>query len=224
VGTLSEGPRLCAVVRFSKRGPLRYVGHLDLARAFDRMVRRGNLPVAYTEGFNPRAKIAFASPLPLGAESEGELCVMDLAQPAEAEDLAKELCRQAPVGLEVLDVSVRRRGRRSPLADLSRADYALTVALDGATEEDVAAAVARLLASPSLEALRRTKSGEQWADIRPGILGLEYPAPDPLTLRVAVGLGDGPTAKVDEGVSAINRELGVDGAVTVVRLTRTSLA
>ncbi len=54
-------------VEFEKTGKLRHLAHLEVARVFDRAVRRAGIPVEYTEGFHPRAKISFAPPLPVGA-------------------------------------------------------------------------------------------------------------------------------------------------------------
>lgn len=220
---MNESPRLCAMVRFSKTGPLRFVGHLDLARAVDRVVRRAGIPVAYTEGFNPRAKIAFAAPLPVGAAGTAELCAIDLAQSAQADDLAKSLCRELPAGMQIIEVAVRRRGRRSPLADLSRAGYGLRLVRNGVSQAQVSAAVARLLGSDEVPALRRTKRGEQWVNLRPGIVELHYPAVEADTLHAVLGIGDEDIAKVDEVIAALNRELGSETAVTLAEVTRTSL-
>jgi radical SAM-linked protein len=95
--------------RFAKREPVRFVSHLDLMRAFERAMRRANFPVGYTQGFNPRPKMAFASALSVGATSEWELCQVDLAEPLAAERLpalADDLNRQFPVGLQILDAWV----------------------------------------------------------------------------------------------------------------------
>ena len=65
-----------ARITFAKSGPLRYVGHLDLQTLWERAARRARLPLSYSHGYHPQAKITFASALPLGFSSRAE--VMDI--------------------------------------------------------------------------------------------------------------------------------------------------
>jgi radical SAM-linked protein len=220
---VSDSTRTCAVVRFAKRGPARLVGHLDLARAFDRAVRRAGVPVTYTQGFNRHARIAFGPSLALGMEGLAELCVMELDEPADAEALKLRLGEQMPPGLEIVDVQVQGRGRRSPLADLSRAGYRVELALQGVDVEDLRRAIRDVLEAGSLEIVRRTKSGEKAVDIRPGILGIELLPGDPLVLNMELAVGDGAITKPQELCEALNRALGRTDAVAFRRPTRTTL-
>ncbi|MCR5581393.1 MAG: TIGR03936 family radical SAM-associated protein [Pseudobutyrivibrio sp.] len=78
-----------ARIKFQKNGIMRYVGHLDLMRFFQKAVKRSNLPIRYSEGFNPHQIMSFASPLGVGLTSEGEYMDIDLknyVEPAEAMD------------------------------------------------------------------------------------------------------------------------------------------
>lgn len=215
--------RLYARVRFAKRGPARFVGHLDLARAFDRMVRRAALPVVYSGGYNPRAKISFGHPLPVGVESEAELCIIDLGGPAPADEIARRLREQCPRGLEIITVEVRERGRRSPLADLSRAAYRAEIALEQAAEPDLRAAVETLLSAQTIELDRRTKSGQARVNVRPGIVALAYIPGPPATLEMTLHIAGDAVAKPDETIRALNAFLPEGAQVRVVRLVRTAL-
>ena len=69
-----------ARVKFAKTGIMRYVGHLDLMRFFQKAVKRSNLPIRYSEGFNPHQIMSFASPLGVGLTSEGEYMDIDLKE------------------------------------------------------------------------------------------------------------------------------------------------
>ena len=87
--------------RFTKGEPVRFVGHLDLMRVFERAMRRSDFPIAYSQGFNPRPRMSFASGLTLGATSEWELCQLDLARDlsrAEIEAAVEQLRTQLPPG------------------------------------------------------------------------------------------------------------------------------
>ena len=109
--------RQCAIMYFAKRGPLRFLSHLDLVRAMDRLVRRAKLPVLYSEGFHPHARLSFASPLPLGMEGWREPCLIELARPISAAEIARGGPASAPGAWSWCPLSLVRR-RRSPLADL----------------------------------------------------------------------------------------------------------
>lgn len=91
---------------FKKTGDMKFVSHLDLNRFMIRMIRKTNIPVWYSEGFNPHPYITFALPLSLGFESQYE--VMDLRLDDDTfknEDVLKEIVEKMPNGIEFFEVS-----------------------------------------------------------------------------------------------------------------------
>lgn len=92
-------------IRFRKAGDLRLVSHHDLMHCFERMMRRAELPMVYTQGFNPHPRITFALSLALGVVGGAEVVDLDLAEALSAEEVRTRLARQAPPGLEVLSVT-----------------------------------------------------------------------------------------------------------------------
>ncbi len=70
-------------IKFTKKGSMRFIGHLDTQRYFQRLNRRAGLNVAYSEGFSPHQKMSFAMPLSVGCESEGEYFDLELKDDAE---------------------------------------------------------------------------------------------------------------------------------------------
>jgi hypothetical protein len=129
--------------RFRKGEPIRFVGHLDLMRVVERAMRRAGFPVAYSQGFNPRPRMAFASALSLGATSDGELCQLDLAEDVSPERLAAAmdaLRRQLPAGIEILEVWPIPLERRNPYIQVTAAVYELTL-----TGEEAARRTTQLL-------------------------------------------------------------------------------
>lgn len=134
--------------RFTKGAPVRYVGHLDLMRVFDRVFRRSGFPVAYSQGFNPRPRMSFASALTLGATSEWELCQCDLArdlQPEELDAAAEKLRAQLPPGIEVLEIWAIPLEKRNPYIQVTAAEYELTL-----VGEDAARRMVQFLADPGI--------------------------------------------------------------------------
>jgi len=118
------------ILRLRKGPEVQYVGHLDLMRVLERAVRRAGLPVAYTEGYNPRTKIALASALAVGATSEWEICQLDLSRAprrAELPALLADLRRQLPPGLEILAADLIRLEKAKPYLQALAASYCLTL-------------------------------------------------------------------------------------------------
>ncbi|RMG82432.1 MAG: DUF2344 domain-containing protein [Chloroflexi bacterium] len=88
-------------IHFGKNGPMKYTGNLDIAKTWERVLRRANLPLLYTEGFNTRPRIQLASALPLGITSECEIIDVALKEPIELDGLKERLLATSPTGLEI---------------------------------------------------------------------------------------------------------------------------
>jgi len=84
---------------FTKQGPMRYISHLDLMRLLTRAMRRANLPLKITEGFNPHPKLSIKRALKLGLESENEEASIILRERLLPEDFKKKLAKQLPEGI-----------------------------------------------------------------------------------------------------------------------------
>ncbi len=91
-------------IRFRKAGDLRLVSHHDLMRTFERMLRRASVPFHSTSGFNPKPRLVFALSLGLGLVGSDEVAELELDEEVAPDDLHRRLTRQAPPGLEILDV------------------------------------------------------------------------------------------------------------------------
>jgi radical SAM-linked protein len=221
-------PRFYARLTFQKVDRLRYLSHLDLARCFDRAVRRAALPVAYTEGFNPHARIMFASALGVGVASLGELCAVSLAESVRPDEILRRLNAQLPVGLKVTEARVEPRTKRSPFSNIARAVYDIRVDVQpDEARASLAAAVAAMLAAPELQVTRQTKSRVSAVDIRPGIYALTATTiPEP-GLAATLSLAEGNLVKPLEVVQTLEGFLslafGVQTHVRLTSLTRTAL-
>ena len=90
-------------IRFSKSGDLRMISHHDLMRCFERMLRRAAIPYHATQGFNPKPRLIFAMPLPLGIVGSNEIAELELDEEVSAEEVLNRLAAQAPDGLRLLD-------------------------------------------------------------------------------------------------------------------------
>ena len=112
------------ILKFSKQGKIRFISHLDLLRVFQRTFRRSGLNLAYSNGFNPHAKIGFAMPLSLGFESRGEYLEFETELDYDPEDTVKRLNEAAPPGIQALNCrKLKETGKTAAAAALQYAEY-----------------------------------------------------------------------------------------------------
>jgi radical SAM-linked protein len=152
---------------FTKQGWLRYVGHLDMAKAWERILRRAELPVAYSQGFHPQPKLQFASALPVGCASTAEVADVALSQSLTPEAVLQALAPQLPDGLQVLSIVPVSLDAPALQAALQSAEYRLSIETSEPPEV-LGQRVQDLLKAASLPRQRRGKS----YDLRPLILDL----------------------------------------------------
>jgi radical SAM-linked protein len=167
-------------IRFSKHGKIRFTSHRDVARMWERALRRSRLPVALSQGFNPHPLLSFGLALPTGAESLGEYLDVRLdpaTHPAGApgpepdlDDLPALLSGLLPEGIDVQVVKPLDMGQNSLQQEVASCDWWLEV-FDVAGEE-LKERIERVLAAPSLPVQRERKGRQTEDDIRPAILTL----------------------------------------------------
>lgn len=153
-------------ITFAKTEVIRFTGHLDLHRAWERTFRRAGLPLVYSQGFNPRPRLNLASALPLGFTSQAEVLEARLEARLALNDILSALERALPPGLQVLQVDEVDPSDPSPQSDLQAAEFVITF-LDPFPELEP-----RLEALLKEEDLMRQRRGKTY-DLRPLILALE---------------------------------------------------
>jgi radical SAM-linked protein len=194
---------------FTKEGALRWIGHLDLQRCWQRIFRRARLPLALTAGYRPRPRLLFAAALPLGFTSSAELLDFWLTGPQPLDALAEKLRASCPPDMQVVELSAIDL-KAPKLTSLVRAtEY--RIALDETQRAVVAAALPRLVAA---EQLMRERRGRRY-DLRPLIeqIALDHDA-STLTMRLAAR--PGANGRPDEVLA----ELGLDPADLLCHRTR----
>ena len=155
-------------ITFSKLGALRYTGHLDLHKLWERTARRAELPLAYSQGFHPQPKMNIAAALPLGFSSRCEVLDMRLEHDIPLDGLREKLQETLPTGIQVTKVeSVDERAPTLQTQVLS-AEYEVSLAEAGFGSE-VKRKIESVLASASIIRTRREKE----YDLRPLIEGLD---------------------------------------------------
>jgi radical SAM-linked protein len=154
-------------LRFAKRGRLRFASHRDVARAFERAVRRAGVPVSHSHGFSPHPRLSWANAAPTGAASEAEYLEIGLTRLMEPSDVAAALDAALPDGVDVLEAVSSPLGAPA-LADLIDATR-WRLELPGVHLEELRAAVAALMATESLVVERVMKNGRKPVDVRAAV-------------------------------------------------------
>ncbi|MGX4692242.1 TIGR03936 family radical SAM-associated protein [Streptomyces sp. JNUCC 63] len=156
-------------LRYTKRGRLRFTSHRDFQRAFERALRRAEVPMAYSAGFTPHPKVSYANAAPTGTGSEAEYLEIALTAPRDPERLRVLLDESLPTGLDVVEaVEARTPG----LADRLTASV-WELRLDGVDPAEAARAVAAFNGAETVEVQRLTKNGMRTFDARSAVVGLE---------------------------------------------------
>jgi radical SAM-linked protein len=162
--------------RFAKLGKIRFTGQRDVARMWERALRRARLPLAYTEGFSPRPQLSFGLALPTGCESEAEYLDVVL-DPQRAEtagvevgSLPHRLTDLLPDGITVQEAAALEPGLGSLQQLVTACSWTMEVA--GVTRADLEAQVARFLEAPSVLISRERKGRVEQDDVRPSVLAL----------------------------------------------------
>lgn len=183
-------------LRYAKRGPARFTSHRDFGRALERALRRAEIPMAYSSGFNPHPRISYASPSPTSASSEAEYVELGLSQVCDPAKVVAALNEVLPVGFEMLDAADAVKASLGEL--LQASDW--EVRLAGLEPGVLAAAVAELMGRDELTVERMTKRGLRSFDVRAAIVSLE--ATDDATLRLR-SLIETPLVRPDDVVAAL---------------------
>ncbi len=159
-------------VKFSKMGQMKFIGHLDLLRLFQRIIRQAHLPVAYSNGFNPHPLLSFASPLALGITSESEYGDFEMAQKIEPYFILERLNQYLPEGLEILDCVLLKEHAQSAMASVESAKYLVTFPQE-IMPEQIEAAIPEYLKQSEILIMKKTKKKIQETNIREDIFAIE---------------------------------------------------
>jgi radical SAM-linked protein len=170
-------------VRFSKTGKVRFTSHRDVARMWERALRRASLRVMYTEGFSPRPKMHFGLALSTGHESMAEYIDIDMVEAFDITDLPARLTPCLPVGLEATAAVVIERSAPSLQAEVTFCSWEFT--MRGVTPAELEVSVRRLLDADTVMLTRSRKGIESRDDVRSAIKELSVRR-DPVVLMADI--------------------------------------
>ncbi len=185
---------------YSKTGEARYIGHLDLARFWERVFRRVGLPLAYSHGFHPQPRIQFASALPVGVEGEQELLDLWLTQRVEPQAWQAPIARNLPPGFALLDL--REVDLKAPAMQAVLRQAVYRVCWQDVDNATLQARVDALLAQETIPRPRFKKPHKTY-DLRPRILAMQVLPEQPGCVRMWLQAGSQGHARVNEVIEVL---------------------
>ncbi len=152
-------------VKFSRGDELKFISHLDLMRCWERALRRAQVPLAYSEGFTPHARISLGVPLALGVTSEAELMDVNLTRWVSPHWFSSGVAQQLPAGLQILAVVAVALTLPSLQSAVRLAEYRVEVE-SSLSNADVKAKVESFLSLAELPWRHQRDTGERKYDLR----------------------------------------------------------
>lgn len=175
-----------ARIKFRKYGVMKFIGHLDIMRFFQKVMRRAEIPIAFTGGYSPHMIMSFANPLGVGVTSDAEYFDIELAEPV---DMKEAVCRMNVVMVEGIDVvnmvEISDSKKQTGMAIVAAADYLSNIknqTFPTGWEEQLQ----MFLEQPEICIVKKTKKSEKEVNIKPMIYQLEA-REDGVFMKVATG-------------------------------------
>ena len=163
-------------LKFTKGNEVKYISHLDLMRVFQRAIRRTDIPISYSIGFNPHQEISFGAPLSLGVTSNAEYVDFKLAEALDVQEIKKRLNSSLPDGIRVLDGVKLGDSPKSAMSIVTHAKYMVRVNIENVDSEALKKSIEKFVAQESIKVMKeQPKKGFalKEIDIKPMIVSMK---------------------------------------------------
>ena len=183
-----------ARIKFRKYGVMRFIGHLDVMRFFQKAIRRAEIPIAFTSGYSPHMIMSFAQPLGVGVTSDGEYFDIELTEAIASEQAVAQLNAVMVEGIEVTGFrEISSDKKASGMTIVAAADYKVTQPQTFQHAEDIRVlsakwkdSVCAFMKEPQIIVWKKTKRSEKEVDIKPMIYDM-HAEDDGIFLFLATG-------------------------------------
>lgn len=173
-------------IKFRKYGAMKFIGHLDIMRYFQKAMRRAEIPIAFTGGYSPHMIMSFANPLGVGVTSDGEYFDVELTEPIASDQAVKQLNDAMVEGMEIVSfVEIPDNKKETGMSIVAAADY-LSKVKSGSFPSDWKERAQGFLSQEEIKVWKATKKSEKEVDIKPMIYRFEV-RDDSIYMQVATG-------------------------------------
>jgi len=205
-------------VKFRKYGPVRFIGHLDVMRFFQKAIRRAGLDIAYTAGYSPHQVMSFAAPLGVGLESNGEYMDIELNSVTTSQDMIQKLNDASVYGIEIISMKELPEGAGNAMASVAAAGYTVRFREGREPSFDYIGKISEFYHRESILISKETKKNTLEIDLKPGIF--KFIANEDKSLYMlldASSAGNIKPSQVLDAYAAANGEILQENAYTVTR-------
>ena len=213
-------------MQFRKTREGRFMSHLDLMHTWERVIRRSQLPLAFSQGFNPHPKINFASAVAVGTTSDGEYMDMELTTEMPLEQVKQELDRAMPPAFEVTAMKVVTGKVPSLMSIIERGRYQLRLEfVDEVTQQQLDDAITEFWKRDEITIYRYKKNSKdkKAVNIRPGVFEIKLTADGKYAvLEILVQSGNEGNIRPEEVAFGL-MSAGMPAVQHVVRIHRLGL-
>lgn len=160
-------------IQFSKHGVMKFIGHLDIMRYFQKAIRRAGVDIAYSGGYSPHQIMSFAAPLGVGLESDGEYLDIEVNSHSGAEQMMETLNAVMVDGIRILSVRMLPEQAKNAMASVAAAGYLIIFRKGYEPDFDYKETLKNFYAQDAIPFVKQTKKSELELDLKPAIYELE---------------------------------------------------
>lgn len=206
-------------IKFSKQGAMKFIGHLDILRYFQKAMRRADVDIKYSEGFSPHQVMSFAAPLGVGLTSNGEYMDIEVLSTKPSKEMVDQLNHVMVEGMRVLSCRRLADTAKNAMSCVAAADYTISFAENG-RPNDMEAFKRELVSfyqKDIIEIVKTTKKSEKILDIKPLIYEMSMNG-ETIFLKVASGSAN--NLKPELVMEAFCRYLGQECTEFIFQIQR----
>lgn len=178
-------------IKFSKQGPVKFVGHLDIMRYFQKAMRRADIDIKYSEGFSPHQIMSFAAPLGVGLTSNGEYMDIEVNSMESCQSMMSQLNEVMADGIEIKECHILYDDAKNAMSLVAAADYTLTFR-EGKQPEDLEGFLSGMnefIKQDTILITKKTKKGEREIDLKSFIYDFSIDN-DSIFMKISTGSAD----------------------------------
>ena len=205
-------------IKFSKKGPLRFIGHLDIMRYFQKAIRRSDIDIAYSTGFSPHQIMSFAAPLGVGVESEGEYFDIEANSVTTADDMIKRLNAKMAEGMSITGMRILPDNAKNAMASVKAASYRLNWKEGYKPEYDLKEAVEKFCTADKVLHIKKTAKSTIERNLKEAVYELK--AIDERTIYMLVDASSAGNVKPGAVIECLAGFYGREYDFNAIQVTR----